>query len=146
MFIYKVYIYLPSINTQQQTTAPFYDTPVISYIHHQTAGLYRGSANRCEGDLNSDIILLLQQYQTIHYCNQSVLSIVPDLNIFLFSITIFDLISRGALVRFSLLRASYLYKSTELRLYIFFSWPASRLSDSHCHGWVYYIDTTYIRF
>ena len=30
MFILKVYIYLPCINTQQQATAQFNDTPVIS--------------------------------------------------------------------------------------------------------------------
>ena len=48
------------------------------------------------------------------------LTIVPDLNIFVFSIAIFDLIPRRTLVRFSLLSASYLYNSTGLRFYIFF--------------------------
>ena len=121
MLIYKVYIYLPSINTQRQKTAPFDETSVISSRHHLTTGIYQGSADLCEGDRNSDIIRLLQKYQEIHYCNQSVLAIFPDLNIFIFSITIFDIIPISALVRFSLLRASYLYNSTELRFYIYFS-------------------------
>ena len=134
MFIYKVFIYSPCINTRQRTTAPFEITPVISYSNHQTTGLYKGSANFCEGDRNYNIIHLLQTYHTIHYCNQSVLEIAPYLNILVFSITIFDLISRIALVRFSLLRASYLYKSTGIRFYIFFSLQESRLNDRHCHG------------
>ena len=83
MFIYKVFIYLPCINTQQQTTATFYITHVISSSDHQTPRLYQGSANPCEGYRNSNIISLLQPSQTIHYCNQSVLAIVPDLNIFI---------------------------------------------------------------
>ena len=120
MFIYNVYIYLPSINTQRQTTSPFDDTPVISSSYHQTTGLYQGSADRYEGDRNSDIIRLLQQYHTIHYCNQSVLEIVPDLKIFVFSITIVNLISISALVRLSLLCASYLHNWMGLRFYIYF--------------------------
>ena len=121
MFIYKVYIYLPSINTQQRTTSPFDNTLVISSSDHRKKALYQRSADRCEGYRNSDMICLLQKSQEIHYCNQSVLEIVPDLNVFVFSITIFDLISRNALARFSLLHASYLYNSTGLRFYIFFS-------------------------
>ena len=89
---YKFYIHLPCINTQRQTTAPFDNTPIISYSNHQTTGLYQGSDNRCEGDYNFDIIRLLQTSQAINYYNQSVLEIVPDLNIFVFSITIFDII------------------------------------------------------
>ena len=104
-------------------------------------GLYQGSADCCEGYRNSDIICLLQPSQAIRYCNQSVLAIVPYLNIFIFSIMIFDLISRIALTRFSFLRARYLYNLMGLRFYIFFSLPASRLCDRHCHGWFYYIDT-----
>ena len=117
---FKAYIHLPCIKTQRRKTAPFNETYIISYSDHPTIGIYPGSAYRCEGDRNFDIICLLQQYQEIHYCNQSVLAIVPDLNIFVFSITIFDLISRSALVRFSLLRASYWYKSMGLRFYICF--------------------------
>ena len=118
---FKVYIHLPYINTQRQTTSPSNITPVISSSNRQTTGLYQGSADCCEGDRNSDIICLLQPYQKIHYSNQSVLVIVPNRNIFVFSITIFDLISRSALVLFSLLRASYLYNWTGLRFYIFCS-------------------------
>ena len=134
MFIYKIFIYLLSINTQQQTTSPFEENPVISYSDHRTTGLYQGSADCCEGDRNSDIIPLFQPSQAIHYCNQSVLAILPDLNIFVFSINFFDLISRSALVQFSLLRASYLYNSMGLRFYIFCSLPESRFRDRHCHG------------
>ena len=107
MFIYKVFIYLPIINKQWRTKLPFDDTLVISYSDHQTTGLYQGPENRFEGDRNSDIICLIQPSQTIHFCNPSVLVISLDLNIFVFSITIFDLIYRSALVRFSLLRAIY---------------------------------------
>ena len=120
MLTYKVFIYLPCIKTQRLTTAPFYITPVISYSDHQTTGLHHGSADRCEGDDNSDIISLLQKTQKIHYCNQSVLAIFPDLKKFVFSITIFDLILRSALVRLCLLRASYLHNLTGLRFYTFY--------------------------
>ena len=115
MFIYEVYICLPIIKTKRQTTAPFKDTTIISSSDHQKKGLYQGSADRCEGDRNSDIIRLIYQSQAIHYCNQSVLAIVPDLNIFIFIITIFDLILISALVRFSLLSASYLYNLKAVR-------------------------------
>ena len=40
MFILEVYIYLPCINTQWQTKAPFDNTPVISYIDKQKTGFY----------------------------------------------------------------------------------------------------------
>ena len=134
MFIYKVFIYLPCINTQQQTTSPFNITPVISYSNHRTSRLYQGSADRFEGDCNSNIIRLLHTSQKIHYCNQSVLLIVPDLNILVFSITIFDLIFRSALARLCLLRAKYWHNSTWLRFYIFGSLPELRLRYRHCHG------------
>ena len=106
---FKVHIHLPWINTQWRTTSPFDNTPVISSNDLQNTGLYQGSADCCEGDCNSDIIFLIHQSQTIYYCNHSVLAIVPDLNILVFSITIFDLISRSTLLRFSLIRASYFY-------------------------------------
>ena len=63
MFISKFFIYLPSINTQRQTTAPFDETPVISSSDHQATGLYQGSANISEGDRNSDIIRLIHPSQ-----------------------------------------------------------------------------------
>ena len=97
MFILKIYIYLTCINTQQRATAPFYDTPVISSSDHQKTGLYQGLSDHCEGDRNSDLIFLLQKSQAIQYCNQSVLVIVPDLNIFVSSITIVDIILISAL-------------------------------------------------
>ena len=112
---FKVYIKLPCINTQRQTTATFNGTTIISFSERQKTGLYQGSADRCEGDRNSNIIRLLHQSHKIHYCNQSVLAIFPDLNILVFSTTVFDLIPSSALVRFSLLHESYLYNSTGLR-------------------------------
>ena len=99
MFILKVYIYLPCINTQRQAKSRFENTPVISSSDHQKTGLYQGSENCCEGYHSSDLIRPLQKYQAIHYCNQSVFAIVLDLNIFVFSITIVGIISRSALVR-----------------------------------------------
>ena len=121
---FKVYIHLPCINTQRRTAATFDITPVISSSNHQTKIIYQGSANHREGYCNSDIIRLLYLSQTIHYYNQSVLAIVPGLNIFVFSITIFDLISRSALVCLCLLRASYLHKLTMIRFYTFGLLPA----------------------
>ena len=97
---YKFYIHLPCIIKQQRTTVPFNITHVISSTDLQITIQYQGSSDSCEGDLNLDIIRLLQPSHTIQYCNQSVLAIVPDLNIFVWSITIFDLISRSALVQF----------------------------------------------
>ena len=99
MFVLKVYIYLSCINTHRRATEPLDDTPVISYIEHQKTGLHQGSADCCKGDQNSDLICLIKKSQEIHYCNQSVLATVPDLNIFIFSITIIDLISRSALIQ-----------------------------------------------
>ena len=143
---FTVYIHLPCINTHKRTTSPFDDNATISSSDHQKTGLYQGSVDCCEGDWNSNIIFLFDQSQAIHYCNQSVLVIVPDLNIFVFSITIVDLISRSALVRFSLPRARFLYNLTGLMFYILCSEPASHLCDRHFHVWVHYIDTTKIRF
>ena len=116
---FKVYIHLPVINTQRQTTASFNITPLISSSEWQTTGLYQGSADCCDGDHISNIICLLQPSQAIHYCNQSGLAIVPDLKIFVFSIVIFYLIFKRALVWFSLLRVIYLYNSTGLCFFIF---------------------------
>ena len=116
---YKVYIYLTCISTHRLTTAPFNSTHILSSSARQTPILYQESDDCCEGDRNSYVICLLQPSLKIHYCNQSVLAIVPDLNIFVFSITIFDLILRSTLVRLCLLRESYLYNSTRLRFYTF---------------------------
>ena len=96
---YKVYIHLPCINTRQRKIAPFNITHVISSSNRWIPRLYQGSADCFEGDRILDIIRLLWPYQTIHYCNQSVLRIVPDLNILFWSINIFDLISRSSLVQ-----------------------------------------------
>ena len=106
---FKVYIHLPSINTQKRTTEPFDNTPVISPSNSQTIGLYQVSTNHCEGYHNYNIICLLQPSQAINYSNQSGLAIVPDLKILVFSIKCFDLILKSTLVWFSLLCAIYLY-------------------------------------
>ena len=57
MYILKVYIYFPYINTQRRSTAPLNNTPIISPPHseHLKAGLYQGWANHCEGDRYSDL-------------------------------------------------------------------------------------------
>ena len=131
---FKVYTHLTCINTQNKKQ--HHSTSLTSY-HLETAKktvLYQGSSDNCEGDRNPDIIRLLHKSQEIHYCNQSVLSIVPDLNIFVFSITTVDLIPRSTLIWSSLLRASYFYNSTGLRFYIYFLEPELRLRYHHFHG------------
>ena len=80
---YKLYIHLLCIKKQGKTTAPFDITHVISSSNRQTPRLYQGLDNCCEGDRNSNINCLLQPSQKIQYCNQSVLAIFPDLNIFI---------------------------------------------------------------
>ena len=85
--------------TQQWTTSMFDINHVIPYSNHQKTRLYQGLADCCEGDLNSDTILPIQPSKTINYCDQLALAIVPDLKIFIWSITIFGLISRIALVQ-----------------------------------------------
>ena len=97
---YKVYIHLHCINTQWQKTAPFDITHIISSIKRQTPRLYQGSTYCCEVDCNYNIICLIQPYHAIHYCNKSVFAIVPDLTIFVWSIMIFHITSRSALVQF----------------------------------------------
>ena len=94
---YKIFIYLPCIITQRRTTAPLNITHVLSSRDRQTPRLYQGSEDSCGGDYNFNVVSMLQPSLTIHYCNQSVLTIVPDLNIFVWSIMIFDIISKSAL-------------------------------------------------
>ena len=143
---YKFYIHLPSINTQRWTTAPFNTTDVISSSNRRTLILYQASDDCCEWDCNSDIIRLLQPSLTINYCKQSVLAIVTDLNMFVWSIKIFISFREAPWYSSFLLRARYLYNSTGLRFYIFGLLPESHLCDRHSHGWAQYIATTKIRF
>ena len=69
--ILKIYIYFPSINTQQQSTEPFNNTPVISHQHikHSKTGLYEGLYDCFEVDRESDLkhiaSVILRQYNTI---------------------------------------------------------------------------------
>ena len=93
-----LYIFIMHQHTATSNST-IWKIPVISSSNHQKTGLYQGSADSFEGDRNFDLISLLQKYQEIHYCNQSVLAVFPDLNIFVFSITIVYLVSRSALVR-----------------------------------------------
>ena len=77
------------------------------------------------------------------------LSIVPDLRILVFSITIVDLVLRSALVCFISLRASYLYNSTGIRFYIFCSEPALRICESplsRVSALYRYYENTVLRF
>ena len=63
MFILKVYIYLPCLDAQRQTIAPFDDTPGISSSNHRKTGIYQSSADRCEIDRNTYLIRLIQPSQ-----------------------------------------------------------------------------------
>ena len=62
------------------------------------------------------------------------LSIVLDLNILVWCITIFDLILISALVELFICQGIYLYNSTGLRFYIFGLLPDSSLCDSIVTG------------
>ena len=109
---YKVYIFLSCINTHRRTVVPFDITHVLSSSDRQTPRLYQVSADCCGGYRNSDVIHLLQTYLKIHYCNQSVLAIVPDLNIVVWSITIFISFRKVPWYITFLLPVIYLYNST----------------------------------
>ena len=86
-----------------------------------------GSDNRCEGDRNLDLICLFQSYLTIHYCNQSVLVIVPDLNIFVWSITVLISFIEAPWCSTFLLRAIYFYNSAGTKVLQF--WFVTRLAS-----------------
>ena len=118
-------------NEQQHNSATLLSYQIMTA---KTKGLYQGSGNYSEKDQNSNIFCLLEQSQAIQYCNQSLLLIIADLNIFIFSITDFDLILRSALVQLCQLHASYLYTPTGVRFYIFCSKAPSRHRDRHCSG------------
>ena len=57
MYILRVYIYFPWINSQWRATAPFNDTPIISPLQskHWKSGIYQGLDDRCEVDCDSDL-------------------------------------------------------------------------------------------
>ena len=140
---YKVYIHLTCIITQLWKTAPSDITHVISSSNRQTPRLYHGWADCCEGDCNLDIICLLHPSQTIHYCNQSVLLILLDQNIFIWTITIVNIISRKRpdTVLFYYVLAICITRQG-LRFYNFGLFSESRLCDRYCHRWVYCNVTT----
>ena len=85
---------------------------VIKTNDHWRTGIYKGSANRCEGDCDSDLNFMdsailgntLLQPKRVSDCPR------PERDIL--SIAIVDIILRSALVRFSILRARYYYNST----------------------------------
>ena len=64
----------------------------------------------------------------MHYCNQSVLAIVLDLNM-MYSVL---LIFRSALVGCSLLRASYYYNLTGLGCYVYLFYDPYSYSEYVC--------------
>ena len=68
--LFKVFIYLPYINTQQRTTVSLNSTNFLSSSDFQTPRLYQVSAYHCEGYCNLDVIFLLRPVLTTHYCNQ----------------------------------------------------------------------------
>ena len=138
---YKVYIHIPWIITQRQTTAPFDTSHVISFRDFRKMRLYQVSVDCCDGNCNSNIINLLQASQKIHCCKQSVLVIVQDLNTLVWCITNFDLISRSALVHFFSIMCWYLYNLTRTKVLQFwcvitlsYPWlPLSRVSALYCY-------------
>ena len=75
---YKVFIYLPCIITLRRTAAPLNITHILSSRERQTPRLYQGSEDSCGGDYNINVVSMLHPSLTIHYCNQSVLTIVAD--------------------------------------------------------------------
>ena len=125
---YKVYIHLPCITKQRRKKSPFGIAHFISSSNFRTPRLYQGSANRCEGDSKSNIIRLLQPFQTIHYYNQSVLVIVPDLNRFVWSITILISFWEAPWYSSFLLRSIYLYNLMGTKVLQF--WFVTRLTSS----------------
>ena len=106
--IIKVICIYPASTHIRRIKAPFNINHFVSYRDHRRPRRYQGSANHCEKDCNLDVICLIQQFLTIHYCNQSVLAIVPDLNIFVWSITIFISFRKVPCYITYLLSASYL--------------------------------------
>ena len=141
---YKVYIHKPCINTHRQKTAPFDITHAIIFSDLQTPRLYQGSAEHCEVDCNCNIICLLHPSHIIHNCNQSVVAIVPDLNIFVWSITILISFREELWYNSFLLHSSYFYNSMEPRFHIFGLLQDSRLRHKKFHRWVHCIVTTKI--
>ena len=111
--------------------------------------MYQGPADHCEGDCNPDVIFLLQPYLTIHYCNQSVLVIVPDLNIFVWVITTFISFWEAPWYSTFILHASYLYNSmgTEVLQCLFVTILASPWSPlSQVSALYYYYENMVFRF
>ena len=109
MHILKVYIHFLYINTQRQENAPFDDTTVILPLQseHLRTGIYQGSANCCEGDCDYDLNFLASAILGNALLQPKRVSDCPGPERDILSIAIVDIISRSALVRFSLLRARY---------------------------------------
>ena len=112
---YKVYIYLPCINTHRQIISLFNINHFDSSSEYQTPILCQVWANYCGGYRNSDVFYLLQRYLTIHYCNQSVLAIFPDLNIVVWSITFIFSFQEVPWYITYLLSANYFYTLTRTK-------------------------------
>ena len=114
--ILKVYFDFPCINTQRRATETFDNTPVISppYSKHLRTGLYQGSADRYERDHESDLNCLASAILGNTLLLKTSVSDCPGSERDVFIIAIVDLISRSALVLFSLLCVSYYYNLTEL--------------------------------
>ena len=138
---YKVYIRLPCIITQRQTTVSFDITNVISSSDIQTPRLYKGSANCCERDRDSDIICLLHPSQTFHFCNQSLLAIFIPEHIWLKYYDYWSHLEKRlcTILFYYVLAIGLTWR--RLRSYNFGSLPDMRLYDCYCHGWVHYILT-----
>ena len=134
----KVYIHLSCIIAQQKTLSQFESTLVLSSCNLRTSIMYQGSDVHCNRDHNSFLICLLQPYLKFVSCNISVLVIVPNLNILVWSIKMFFLILRNVLAIF--------ISWQRLWFYNFRSSPDLHLWDLHCHKRVHYIVTTKILY
>ena len=142
---YKFYIRLPCINTQQLTIFSFNITHVISSSDCQTTRLYHGSVNYFVGDRNSCIICLLQPYQTIHY--QAYVFIIAiftnECNVLLLQKNIFKV----CVVLFGFFyNIFWNFISIDAALAHSNKQQQHFLCDCHCHGLIYYVDSTKLWF
>ena len=82
-------------------------------------GIYQGSSNSCEGDRDSDLNYLASAISGYKLLQPTSVSNCPGPKRDVFSIKIFDTISRISLVGFSILCASYYYNLTACVLRLF---------------------------
>ena len=127
---FKGLYYFPCINTQWRATARFDNTPVISPLQSKdlTTGLYHVYlvCNLLSyGELSIYVLLLWfglsHRYNILDNTGWLIFIVLHFVKSFVWYIYFF---------------------SIQLLLRFFCLGPASRLPESHCHGWVRYIYTT----